>query len=99
MIYWVDGSQVHSNDATKNDGGGNATVASTDAGLSAFTVTGNTTYFADKSDVGQIFKSNVAPNSTPQLIARKQVGVTSIAGDATHAYWANGDCSIMSLGL
>ena len=102
VVYWVDGSSVKSNSATSNDPtmmGSNVTIAGSDSSLSAFTVSGESTYFADKSEGGFVYMAPLTANATPTLIARKQKGVTSIAGDASAVYWAPSDCSIMSLAL
>jgi hypothetical protein len=102
VVYWVDGSSVKSNSATSNDPammGSNVTISGSDSSLSAFTVSGSTTYFADKSDGGFVYMAPLTANSTATLIARKQIGITSIAGDPSGVYWAAGDCSIMSLPL
>jgi hypothetical protein len=79
--------------------GSNVTITGSDNPLAAFTVSGNTTYFADKSDGGFVYTAPLTANATATLIARKQMGVTSIAGDASGVYWAAGDCRIMSLAL
>jgi hypothetical protein len=99
VVYWVDRSQVKSNSAINNDpttDGGNKTISGADDALAAFTIAGNTTYFADKSDDGNVFMAPLSANAERQLIARKQTGITSIAGDATHVFWAAGDSSIQS---
>ncbi len=102
VLYWVDGAQVHSNSATDNTTG-NKTITSADASLAGFALAGTNAVFADTSDAGLIYKAPLVPpegaTDTKVLLARKQVGVTSVAADATHAVWANADCSINTLGL
>jgi hypothetical protein len=102
IVYWVDGSSVTSNSATSNDPtmmGSNVTISNSDKPLAAFTESGTTTYFADKVEGGGfVYMSPLTANSSATVIARKQPGITSIAGDASGVYWAGTVCSIMSLG-
>ena len=51
-------------------------------------------FFTD--DVGFIYKAPLMKKATVTEIARAQTGTTSIAGDDANAYWATGDCAIMT---
>ncbi len=96
--YWGNQAQVQSASST-DAAGTNTTIASGDGSASnlpalAFTG-GNTTFFVD--DVGVVSTSPLTASATAKLLARGQMGSTSIAADATNAYWAAADCSIQSV--
>lgn len=97
--YWVDGSSVKLasiSDATA----GNLTVASSgDGSLTAFGINGMNAYFAD--NLGTVFTSGIAADSdaAKKKLVRGQMGVTSIIGDGTKAYWAGADCAIMQVAV
>ena len=97
IAYWANQAQIFSASAT-DPAGTNSTVvsASPDSSkLLAFSISNSTAVFAD--DIGLVYKSPIAVNSKAVQLARKQMSVTSIVADANNAYWANGDCAIMSL--
>ena len=97
IAYWGNQAQIQSAPAT-DAAATNTTVASASADSSsvpAFSISNSTVYFAD--DLGLIYKAALAPNSVSTQLSRKQMGVTSIIADANNAYWATGDCAIMTL--
>jgi hypothetical protein len=99
QAYWGNDAVVQT--ATASDTTGVDTNVAGNVGnaqsLAAFSITGQTVYFAD--DTGFVYQAPLMKNATPAALARGQMGITAIVADANNAYWANGDCSIMSLPL
>jgi hypothetical protein len=95
VAYWASAADVKSSPVGTPDS--NVTIASAiDAlSLTTFSIANSTLFFAD--DLGVVSKSPLVANSKPIPIARNQMGVTSIAADANNAYWATGDCAIMTV--
>jgi hypothetical protein len=96
--YWGYQAQIQTA-AIADTTGADSTVASADANanassLPAISFNNGSVFFAD--DVGFIYKAPLMKKATVTEIARAQMGTTSIAGDDANAYWATGDCAIMT---
>ncbi|HEX2871435.1 MAG TPA: hypothetical protein VHP33_09270 [Polyangiaceae bacterium] len=63
----------------------------------ALTIVDKQVYFAD--DTGTVYHSGLMVNAVVETLARAQKSPMSIAADANNVYWANTDCSIMSVPL
>lgn len=98
--YWANGLNISTSSAKMPSGFNDQVTSSTSPtanGLTAFTIVKNVVYFAD--DSGVVFSSPLTVNSTAATVARGQMAPTSIAADDANVYWANKDCSIVSLPL
>jgi hypothetical protein len=94
--YWGDQAQIQTA-AIADTTGVNNTVASADpsaSSLPAISFSNGSVFFAD--DVGFVYKAPLMKGATVTEIARAQMGTTSVVGDANNAYWATGDCAIMT---
>jgi hypothetical protein len=94
--YWGNQSQIQTA-AIADTAGVNSTVASADpaaSNLPAISFSSGNVFFAD--DIGIIYKAPLMKKATVTEIARGQMGTTSVVGDANNAYWASGDCAIMT---
>lgn len=98
--YWLNGPQVVTSPADVPDGTNNFVATATNpkalAGT-ALTIVNKQVYFAD--DTGTLYHSGLTVNAEVEVLARAQKSPTSIAADDTNLYWANTDCSIMSVPL
>ncbi len=97
--YWSNQAQVLTAGASDTTGV-NSTVASGSAAASklpAVSFGAGTVFFAD--DSGLIAKAPLMASAAVTELARAQPGTTSVVGDASHAYWATGDCAIKSVAL
>jgi hypothetical protein len=94
--YWGNQAQIQTA-AVADATGVNTTVASADpsaSSLPAISFNNGSVFFAD--DVGFIYKAPLMKNAAVTEIARAQMGTTSVVGDDANAYWATGDCAIMT---
>jgi hypothetical protein len=94
--YWGNQSQIQMA-AIADPNGVDSTVASADpsaSSLPAISFNNGSVFFGD--DVGFIYKAPLMKNATVTEIARAQMGTTSVVGDDANAYWATGDCAIMT---
>jgi hypothetical protein len=94
--YWGYQAQIQTA-AVADTTGVDSTVASADpnaSSLPAISFNNGSVFFAD--DVGFIYKAPLMKSATVTVIARAQMGTTSVVGDDMNAYWATGDCAIMT---
>ena len=94
--YWADGSNVKSEMIGSVGTTFDAVSTTINGTITAAFATPDVIYFAED---GFVEKAPAAVNTSsapPILIARGQKSPSSIFVDATRAYWATGDCAIMS---
>jgi hypothetical protein len=94
--YWGYQAQIQTA-AIADTTGADSTVASGDSNASslpAISFNNGSVFFAD--DVGFVYKAPLMKGATVTEIARAQMGTTSVVGNDANAYWATGDCAIMT---
>lgn len=99
-VYWANGLNISTASASAPSGFNDNVVQSPTATantLTAFTVAKNVVYGAD--DGGVIFSAPLMKDQMPTTMVRGQMKPTSLAADDANLYWANGDCSILSIPL
>jgi hypothetical protein len=101
-VYWAKAESIGFCPVTKADGPGNTFLTGTpdfDA-ITALAVGNDASYFAGEK--GQLFRHSLEPASpavAPVLLARDQLGVSSIVVTETQLIWATVECKIQSLPL
>lgn len=98
--YWLNGPQVVTSPADVPDGTNDFVATATNPAAlagTALTIVDKQVYFAD--DTGTVYHSGLMVNAVVETLARAQKSPMSIAADANNVYWANTDCSIMSVPL
>ena len=98
--YWLNGPQVVTSPADVPDGTNNFVATATNPAAlagTALTIVDKQVYFAD--DTGTVYHSGLMVSAVVETLARAQKNPMSIAADASNVYWANTDCSIMSVPL
>ena len=98
--YWLNQNQVTGNPVVNPTGVNDIIAIGTNPNAvngTALTILGKNVYFTD--DGGWVYQAPLKINAEVTTLARGQMKPTSIAADDANLYWANGDCSIMSLPL
>jgi hypothetical protein len=98
--YWLNGPQVVTTAAINPDGANETVATATNPNAlagSSMTIAGTQVYFAD--DTGYIYSAPLMVSAEVATLARGQMNPTSMVADDAKLYWANTDCSIMSVPL
>jgi hypothetical protein len=98
--YWANQTSIYTSSASMPSGFNDTITQATSptaGGITAFTINKNVVYLAD--DSGYIYSAPLMLMSEAKTLARGQTKPTSMAADDANVYWANGDCSIVSLPL